>query len=104
VPQVDLGVREGDVAGVVAPDEGERLVDRAFRQQAAAGQIDPQVQRVGRATRFGEPGDQRVVHDPVALTEEGGKGRRPDLPSGPRPFASIIGRRAARCRNFLPKS
>ncbi len=57
MPRVDVGVGKGDVAGVVAPDEGEWLVDRTFGEQAAAGQINAQVQRGGRAAGAGEPGD-----------------------------------------------
>ncbi|WP_227255133.1 hypothetical protein [Frigoriglobus tundricola] len=61
---VDFGVGEGDVARVVAADEGERLINRAFGQYAAADEIDPQIQRGGRAAGAREPGDERVVHGP----------------------------------------
>ena len=43
VARVDIGVGKGDVARVVAADEGERLIDGAFGQYATADEIDPQI-------------------------------------------------------------
>ena len=64
MPRVDVGVGEGDIARVVAADEGERLSDGAFGQYATAGEIDPQIERGGRAAGVREPGDERIVHGP----------------------------------------
>jgi hypothetical protein len=64
VPGVDVRVGEGDVAGLVPADEGERLADRPLGQGAAVGQPDPQVEGGGGPARLGESRDQRVVHEP----------------------------------------
>lgn len=63
MPRIDVRIGEGDVAGVVAADESERLLERTLCEYAAIREPDPEIQRAGRAARLGEPSDQWVVHD-----------------------------------------
>ena len=41
VPRVNVLVAERDIAGFVAADEGEGLLDASFGQDAAIGEADP---------------------------------------------------------------